>query len=351
MANDLVPGETNDETDIFRRDFRLDSLTRVISSSGQKFDRGASWHALSDNGQFLLFVSSSTNVVPGQIWDQDLYLYELATGQIKRITERLEGSQDYDEPFGFISSDGRFIGFQTYDPHLAGEYVETGGPWFSIYDQVTNEYDVLDTEGAEFLASDITLDGTIILFSSSSERILPGIDNLSQVFLYNRTDDSIEVISTNAAGDLGNNYSGSVGMSDDGRYVLFRSLASNLIPGTPTNGRYRLYVKDLDDGSITRVDKGLFGQEPNREINDANASIDGRFVVFSSEADTLVQDATNAWSDVFLSEHYRPADADNDVQTSEIENAAPNNGDGNNDGILDSEQANGTSLPNSGNGE
>lgn len=87
--------------------------------------------------------------------------------------------------------------------------------------------------------------------------------------------------------------------SDDGRFVMFASDASNLVPDD-TNGLYDIFVRDRQTGTTVRVNVSSTGQEANDTSNGGAISSDGRFVAFSSVATSLVPDDTNGVSDAFI---------------------------------------------------
>ena len=90
-----------------------------------------------------------------------------------------------------------------------------------------------------------------------------------------------------------------------------------------------------------------FGNEADSDsFGPLGITRDGSFVVFESMATNLVDDDTNDFIDIFVHGEPPPGDPDADGVPDEVEDAAPNGGDGNNDGIPDSEQPNVTSLPN-----
>jgi len=60
----------------------------------------------------------------------------------------------------------------------------------------------------------------------------------------------------------GNNNSYEPSISADGRYVAFRSNASNLV-ADDTNGTYDVFVKDLQTGAITRASTDASGTQGN----------------------------------------------------------------------------------------
>lgn len=111
--------------------------------------------------------------------------------------------------------------------------------------------------------------------------------------------EAVELVSKTAAGVQGNNTSEDPIVSADGRWVAFRSDATQLVDGD-TNGRTDIYVKDRETGAIERVSLSTAGVEPNNSCFDPAISGNGRFVSFSSHATNLVAGDTNGFPDAFL---------------------------------------------------
>jgi len=88
-------------------------------------------------------------------------------------------------------------------------------------------------------------------------------------------------------------------VSADGRYVLFTSYASNLVPNDTSNGD--IFRKDLVTGTIERISVKADGSPANANgsSNLAHSSPDGRYVVFDSDADDLAPSDTDNESDIF----------------------------------------------------
>jgi hypothetical protein len=105
-------------------------------------------------------------------------------------------------------------------------------------------------------------------------------------------------VSVASNGSQGNNFSVTAALSEDGRFVAFRSLASNLIGGD-TNGTQDIFVHDRQTGLTTRV-SGNNGAEPNSASFEPALNADGRFVAFYSFASNLVTGDTNNLQDVFV---------------------------------------------------
>lgn len=97
-------------------------------------------------------------------------------------------------------------------------------------------------------------------------------------------------------------------ISADGRYVVFASVASNLVPGD-TNGKSDVFVRDLIAGTTERVSVATDGTEGDddsgtelagSEFHPFDISANGRYVVFTSLATNLVADDTNTARDIFI---------------------------------------------------
>ena len=79
---------------------------------------------------------------------------------------------------------------------------------------------------------------------------------------------SISLVSVTASGVQGNNLSRTVNfghylMSEDGRYVMFMTLADNFVgPGSDTNADEDVYIKDMQTGDL-RLISGFGGHTGN----------------------------------------------------------------------------------------
>ena len=96
----------------------------------------------------------------------------------------------------------------------------------------------------------------------------------------------------------GNDSSYSPAVSADGRHVAFMSLASNLVPND-TNGVIDVFVLDRSGDSVVRASTNAFGGQGDGESWSPSVSADGRYVVFASNAANLVEGDTNRAEDVF----------------------------------------------------
>ena len=146
----------------------------------------------------------------------------------------------------------------------------------------------------------ISADGRWVAFDSQAYNLVPGDTNgWSDVFVRDQQQGTTALVSVGVGGVQGNWHSGSPAISADGRWVVFRSSASNLVPGD-TNGLPDVFVRDQLMGTTTRVNVGPGGAQANEFSRSHGISADGRWVVFASDASNLVANDTNRFTDIFL---------------------------------------------------
>ena len=88
-------------------------------------------------------------------------------------------------------------------------------------------------------------------------------------------------------------------VSDDGRFVVFASGASNLVAGD-ANSQTDVFVRDRMLGTTQRVSVGLGGGDANGSSAQPSITADGRFVAFVSSASNLIESDTNSAADAFV---------------------------------------------------
>lgn len=109
----------------------------------------------------------------------------------------------------------------------------------------------------------------------------------------------LERVSINTEGRQGDGASGGPAISADGRYVAFSSEARNLVDGD-TNNVSDVFVRDRLTGATERVSVASDGRQSDRSSSQASISADGRFIVFASDATTLVASDSNGVADIFV---------------------------------------------------
>ena len=351
-ASNLVPGDGNGVADVFVRDTRLHTTERVSVSSagvegnGATIDQGL---AISPDGRFVTFTTFATNLVPacpascGFVYIRDrkagttrqirtfpfgarvpvhilvslgarFFAFDTVdSGKVKRCRGLGPGGcvtvsllppsvklNDRDRPdvsLGGMSAGGRFVLFRkagvSAPPapprRLGGIFVRdvAGGTTRTVSRHVND------------IASAISPQGRYVLVTSRSSEGVPHDTNRSRdVFVMDGATGAIHRISLSSSEHQANGSSFGIAISDHGRYCLFSSTATNLVPGD-TNGKRDLFLRDRTLGTTVRVDVSTSGAQANGPIRLAALSGDGRWAAWSSPATNLVPGDTNTVRDIF----------------------------------------------------
>jgi Tol biopolymer transport system component len=148
----------------------------------------------------------------------------------------------------------------------------------------------------------VSKEGRFVLFSSSASDLVPydtGALALD-VFLHDRTSNTTVLVSANLNGTGGGNGSSiSAQASTNGRYVVFQSDATDLVSGD-TNAAGDIFVRDLQSGSNILVSVAVNGGCANGSSTNAVITPDGRWIAFVSSATNLVSGDTNKIPDLFV---------------------------------------------------
>jgi hypothetical protein len=124
-------------------------------------------------------------------------------------------------------------------------------------------------------------DGRYVAFVSAASNLIPGDTNgVGDAFVHDRQTGVTERVSISSTGEQGDSDSYWPGISADGRYVVFTSDASTLVPGD-TNGQYDVFVHDRLTGATERVSVTSTGEESSDRGWWSSISGDGRYVIFS----------------------------------------------------------------------
>ncbi|MCB1610462.1 MAG: hypothetical protein R3F18_01515 [Lysobacterales bacterium] len=248
------------------------------------------------------FISYATDLMaPAVELPFEIYRRDLQTGSLAKVSNRV-GAPAFTRSFELeMSADGLRFVYGRFNED------ENGFPlarWLEYRDLLAGPAeeavwldgtpDFVGNDGVVLTSSDAAVAGDLNSFSdvhvstgphSPAQLLLPAFDQTPRPV----TDGSsaINQIVARAAGA-------------DGRWVVFDSLATNLVAGVPeTDTRRDVYLHDRTSGQTTRLLAG-FGIEPSRDVYLLDVSRDGRYVLLQSNADNLVSNDANGLRDVFL---------------------------------------------------
>jgi len=270
-ATNLVPDDANGPgTDIFVRDL-LSQTTERIGGPGGYHDP-----SISADGRYLAFRYESYFDYHGSpaCCIEMLLIYDRQTGQGSATGEGVYSPA--------ISGDGRFVAYWT-DGYIDNLYV---------YDRVTATAELVASaaSGSTGGHPSLSMDGRFVAYSSGQ----------GQVFVRDRSTGAGEIASVSTTDQVGNGPSYGASISLDGRFVAFVSEASNLVPGD-TNGYRDVFLRDRQTSTTERITVAWNGEQPDNHCAWTTAiSGDGRYVAFRSWATNLVPDDGDVGLDVFV---------------------------------------------------
>jgi Tol biopolymer transport system component len=210
-----------------------------------------------------------------------------------------------------ISADGRYVVFNSDATNLVPHDTNQRTDAF-VRDRragVTTRISVSTTGAQARATSDpfggshataVSADGRYVVFRSDAPNLVRHDTNHAQdIFVRDRIGHTTRRVSISTAGVQADGRSDEPTISADGRYVAFSSTATNLARGD-TNGASDIFVRDRATGVTRRVSLSSRGRQANAECSAPQLTRHGRYVVFASPASTLVSGDTNGLSDVFV---------------------------------------------------
>lgn len=255
-ATDIDPGDTNNSSDIFLYDARIQRAFRISKTSvGIEGNDYSSTPRMSADGSVIAFESDASNLT-----DADSGIF---------ILDRRSGEIDY----ASINSAGEKIPLSRsyhFDISPDGRYVVTGQHPLHLYDRQTGTAERLPLDTYRTLYDPvISRDARVIAFRSSTglaiwprgdgahPRLVTGIDG-------------------EAIGAL------EIDISDDGNVLVFQSGNDNVV-FADTNNVDDIFAYFVDRDELLRASPRADGTQDVLDAIWPSVSGDGRFVVFSRE--------------------------------------------------------------------
>lgn len=160
-------------------------------------------------------------------------------------------------------------------------------------------------------------DGRYILFRSSASNLVAGdSNNVSDVFLLDTQTQAVERVNLGSNGEQADRYAlgGGGGVSQDGRYVLFTSAATTF-SALDTHEVTQVYRRDRQTGITTLISLDAGGSAGTSASVAYALSADGRYSLFATSAQNII--GSSAWQGVY--QLYR-----HDAQTGTLELVSAN---------------------------
>ncbi len=307
-ATSLVRGDTNRQTDIFLNDLQLNmGEADEVSSEGLEPSGWSYPPSISDDGRYVAYRSDASNLVEGDTNKQwDIFVHDKQTGKTERVSIASNGQQANGASFGpAISGDGHYVAFHSDASNLIANDANGAKDVF-VHDRRTRTTTRVSTTSAGVAGNGhssvqaISADGRYVAFRSSASNLVDDDTNdYADIFVHDRKTQQTTRVSVASDGQQADLFSDAPTISSDGRYVTFVSRATNLVSGD-TNSRDDVFVHDRTSKETIRVSVATNGQQADHDSFPPDISADGRFIAFRSRAGNLVGDDGNGKDDVFV---------------------------------------------------
>ena len=305
-AGDLTPGDSNGIGDVFLFD-RQDGSVRLASHTPAGLAGGglSLEPKISADGSTVVFRSSADlGRLPG-VRDNDLYLYDRATGSVVLVsalpspipttayTYRTSGSPA-------VSGDGRFVAFTSGVYTAIGRVPPPATSDVYLFDRTTGDVTPVTTNppvaftSARSFTPAISADGRFVAFTTRAADT-----GVSEVFVYDRAAGTTALVSRTPDGQPAGRNSIAPVLSEDGRFVAFTSDAPNLAAGDG-NAASDVFRFDRLTGRNVLVSRTPAGGSAAGASFAPAVSADGQVVVFGSVAGDLAPLDGNGVTDVFV---------------------------------------------------
>ena len=332
FADNLVSQrDSNEVSDVFVRDLQTGTTTLVSVNTAGTGTGNRESHSpiISANGRYVIFRSEASDLVAvdqdnpnGTV--ADVFVRDLQTGTTVLVSRNVAGTGGGSgiSIEGGITPDGRFIVFQSSASNLVPNDTNVA-PDIFVYDLQTNTNTLVSVNsagtnggnsssllwssspGGSVELAPISADGRYVVFVSGASDLVPGTDSRSSndVFVRDLQTGTTRLVSVNSAGTGTSNHESTLGLiSADGRYVVFLSSSSNLVSVSDNNNESDLFVRDLQTNTTRLITINSSGTAAGNAGGSSEPviSADGRYVAFIGFASDYVAGDNNDARDVFV---------------------------------------------------
>lgn len=299
----LVEGDHNDLLDVFVWDRQTGATQRVSERFGGGDADGASDQpAISADGRYVAFASEASNLTAdGASGPRSVYLWDRLSGGVTAISRAPDGGEATG-PSGrpTVSEDASRIAYSSLASNLVPGDANHAADVF-VWDRSSRSTQLVSRNpaGRQFDhpsdRPDMSSNGAFVTFQTGADF---GPGSPLRAYLWSQQSDRTELVSARPDGRPSRYDATDPSISDDGSYVAYTTWASDIVGGD-TNIDEDIYVWHRRSGVTRRVSVSTDGRQANGRSDSSEISGDGRYVVFRSEATNLVPGDTNAYVDGF----------------------------------------------------
>ena len=304
-ATNLVANDTNGTRDIFVFDRQNGTTVWVSKAANGGNSNGFNFRPIiSGNGRYVVWESDATNLISGDTNNRrDIFRRDLQTGTTIRINVNNSNQQtDYDSYHATITRDGGLVCFESRATNLQ---TQTTGLNVFVRDVAAGTTTLINktSSGGNYYAYDaeISASGDYVMFRAGDNSFATGDSNgYEDIFVWRRSDKVFKRMSETSAGASGNGLSAvnnEIGrhLADTGD-VVFSSGSTNFVAGD-TNRCWDVFRKKYSTSILSAV---AMGNKGGSYSSTPRISANGRYVVYTSDSDQIVDTDANGAQDVFL---------------------------------------------------
>jgi len=286
---------------------RVSVSTAGLEANGDSFT--PQYDAASADGRFVVFESDASNLVPGDGNGlRDVFLRDRLLGTTARVSEGWSGGDAFGESrYPSISEDGRWIAFSSDAPNLVVDDTNGFQDVFvldrqtGLMSRVSMAWD--GSEGNDNSRTpSISADGRYVAFRSGATNLLDTVLIESRsIYVRDLLTGVNELASVTWDDQQEEGGSWFPHISSDGRHVTFISSSTDLVP-FDDNGVNDAFMRHLDLGVTVMIGVNVDGEDGNANSGGFGISADGRFAGFFSNADDLLPpgEDSNGSQDAFV---------------------------------------------------
>ncbi len=290
------------------------STEPVSVSFAGTFGNGASASpAIQAGGRFIYFESDASNLVAGDLnGATDIYRRDVASGETTLISTPMSGAgtpNGASQALDYLPGDYQWVVFQSDASDLvSGDTNGVADIFLAHIALGTIERISVTSTGAQATAASerprFSADGSFVAFESDAALVPSDLNGLRDIYLLSLSTGDLELMSVTGAGVQGNGPSYDVSrprfsLPNYPLSLTFSSDASNLVP-SDTNGVTDIFAKEGLSGQLTRLSVGLNGVQADGPSAQSEIYLFGGGVVYSSLASNLVTGDTNQDWDLFF---------------------------------------------------
>jgi Tol biopolymer transport system component len=294
---------------LFLRDLDAGTTRSVVSADGSPVSVG--WPVLSGNGRFVAFMTSADLVRRDRNGSLDVYRIDVTTGKLRLVSvSRFGGSEWQLNEWPSISHSGRYVAFQSAARLVRRDHNRTRDIYVrdlrERHPRLVSKSSGGDLADKGSMGASISATGRYVVFSSLASTLVRHDSNREwDVFVRDRRRGTTTRVSVPAGGGQSNGQSQAytvwgerAGVSRDGRYVVFTSVASNLVTGDD-NEALDVFLRDRSRHTTQLVSTTPAGAPGDGDSSAVDVSANGSTIVFGSDATDLVAGDRDGTTDVF----------------------------------------------------